>query len=202
MKSGILGPVMLEGKIVRLEPLNMTHFAGLLKAAQDPVIWPWLSMDLSDSKTLEKFIRVAMEQERRNGAYAFTVIMKDSGRIVGSSSYLDISRHDRTVEIGWTWYHPSVWGSMVNPECKYLLLQHAFEDWGALRVVLKTDHKNFHSQRAIKKLGAGFEGQLRNHRIRPDGSIRHTMLYSIIDTEWPAVRERLLKRLESSGTKG
>ncbi|WP_053959999.1 GNAT family N-acetyltransferase [Sulfobacillus thermosulfidooxidans] len=200
MGLSALGPLTLEGQVVRLEPLNMTHFSGLLQAAQDSRIWPWLSMDLSDSKTLEKFIRLAMEQERRNWSYTFAVIMKDSGRIVGSTRYLDISRHDRTLEIGWTWYHPSVWGSKVNPECKYLLLRHAFVEWGAIRVVLKTDHLNQHSQRAIEKLGAVFEGRLRNHRIRPDGSIRDTLLYSIIDTEWPAVRETLLSRLDVSGT--
>jgi RimJ/RimL family protein N-acetyltransferase len=102
------------------------------------------------------------------------------------------------LEIGWTWYSPNVWGTRVNPEAKLLLLQHAFEDWGAIRVQLKTDHENKHSQNAIKKLGAKFEGKLRNHMIRRDKTIRHSMMYSITREDWPVVRAKLRERLEHS----
>jgi RimJ/RimL family protein N-acetyltransferase len=96
----------------------------------------------------------------------------------------------------WTWYAPDVWATTINPECKFLLLQHAFETWGALRVQLKTDIKNTRSQAAIRKLGAQYEGTLRNHRLRPDGTVRDTVMFSIIDREWPDVKAGLLRRLE------
>ena len=102
-----------------------------------------------------------------------------------------------TVEIGSTWYSLDSQGTVVNPECKCLLLKHAFEDWGAIRVQLGTDANNVHSQRAILKLGAKFEGRLRNHGFRQDGSIRDTMLYSIISSEWPTVKKGLEARMEN-----
>ena len=117
--------------------------------------------------------------------------------MVGSTSYLDVAPKRKIAEIGSTWYSSDVQGTVVNPECKYLLLKHAFEEWGAIRVQLGTDVKNVHSQRAILKLGAKFEGRLRNHGIRPDGSIRDSMLYSIISEEWPAVKKGLEARIES-----
>jgi RimJ/RimL family protein N-acetyltransferase len=101
--------------------------------------------------------------------------------------------------IGWTWYSPEAWGRSVNPEAKLLLLEHAFETWGAVRVALKTDAKNLHSQAAIRKLGAKYEGTLRNHRIRRDGSLRDSVVFSIIDSEWPGVKAALLRRLEGYG---
>jgi RimJ/RimL family protein N-acetyltransferase len=117
--------------------------------------------------------------------------------MVGSTSYFGIVPKHKSAEIGYTWYSPDVWGTAVNPECKFLLLTHAFEDWGAVRVQLRTDANNAHSQRAILKLGAKFEGKLRNQGIRLDGSVRDSMLYSIIPSEWPTVKKRLEKRIES-----
>jgi RimJ/RimL family protein N-acetyltransferase len=108
---------------------------------------------------------------------------------------MEVQPRDRGVEIGWTWYAPRCWGTTVNPESKYVLLRHAFEEWGAIRVALKTDVLNVHSQAAIRKLGARFEGVLRQHRIRRDGSYRDTVMFSIVDSEWPHVRERLLSRI-------
>ncbi len=110
---------------------------------------------------------------------------------------MDTQPKSKATEIGWTWYSPKVWGTVVNPECKYLLLEHAFEEWGAIRIQLKTDNMNIHSQEAILKLGAKFEGRLRNHRFRRDGTIRDTMMYSIIREEWPEVKSSLNKRIES-----
>ena len=103
-------------------------------------------------------------------------------------------------EIGWTWYSPSVWGTVLNPECKLLLLAHAFEDWGAVRVQLKTDNNNLRSQRAILKLGAKYEGRLRHHRFRADGTLRDTMMYSILREEWAGVKVSLLARIALQGT--
>ena len=137
----------------------------------------------------------AMQAESQGREYPFVVLLVDSGRVVGSTRYLDVQEDDRTVEIGWTWYAPDTWGGVVNPEAKYLLMRHAFDDWGAIRVALKTDVRNLHSQAAIKKLGAKYEGLLRNQRIRPDGSYRDTVVFSITDREWPAVKLRLERRI-------
>jgi N-acetyltransferase len=133
--------------------------------------------------------------ESQGSAYPFTVILKETGRIVGSTRYLEVRAEHRGVEIGWTWYAPDAWGTVVNPEAKLLLLRHAFEDWKAIRVQFKTDHLNVHSRNAILKLGAKFEGSLRQHRVRSDGTIRDTVMFSILDTEWPAVQAELLERL-------
>ena len=191
-----LGPVTLEGRWVRLEPMRDQHFDGLLEAAQSSDIWHWMSRDLSDPANLAHWIDQALSSETAGEAYAFTVIDARTGRIVGSSRYLDIHSHDRGVEIGWTWYRPEVWGTTINPEAKWLLLQHAFTHWGALRVAFRTDHLNVRSQSAIRKLGAVYEGTLRNHRIRKDGSIRHTVSFSIISEEWAEISRGLLQRIE------
>ena len=128
--------------------------------------------------------------------YAFCVIGQVDGRVVGSTRFMDVTPEARGVEIGWTWYAPDVWGTQVNPEAKLLLMGHAFERWGAIRVYFKTDARNARSRAAILKLGAQFEGILRNHRIRPDGSYRDSAVYSVIDREWPDVRATLLARLK------
>jgi len=141
----------------------------------------------------------ALYASDRGTAYVFTVIDRATNRIVGSTRYMDIQAEHRGVEIGWTWYAPEVWGTAVNPECKLLLLTHAFEEWGAVRVMLKTDHRNARSQAAIRKLGAVYEGTLRQHRVRPDGTLRDTVVFSILDREWPAVRAGLYARLQALG---
>lgn len=190
-----LGPVALTGSFVRLEPLRPRHAGGLLHAGEDPEIWQWLSRRLLDRESVDRFIADAMEAESRGNEYAFAVIRLADERVVGSTRFMDIQRAHRGVEIGWTWYAKDVWGTVVNPEAKYLLLEHAFERWGAIRVALKTDGKNVRSQGAIRKLGAQYEGVLRSHRIRPDGSVRDTVMYSILSSEWPAVKKNLLARL-------
>ncbi len=141
-----------------------------------------------------------MRAERRNVEYAFAVVLKKNQRTIGSTAYLAIAAKHRRAEIGSTWYSPDFWGTAVNPECKFLLLRHAFEDWGAVRIQFGTDANNIHSQRAILKLGAKFEGTLRNHGIRPDGSVRDALLYSMIANEWPKVKSRLLARIRGLPT--
>jgi RimJ/RimL family protein N-acetyltransferase len=190
-----LGPVVLEGQVVRLEPLRPEHCAALLQVAQDDRIWAWLPQRLDSEPALRAFIEQGMAEEPKGKGYTFAVILRDSGRAVGCTKYSSPEAHDRGVEIGWTWYAPEVWGTQVNPEAKYLLMQHAFEQWGAIRVFFKTDERNARSRAAIAKLGAQFEGILRNHRIRPDGSYRNSVYFSVIDSEWPAVKAGLLARL-------
>ncbi|MCL5116346.1 MAG: GNAT family N-acetyltransferase [Firmicutes bacterium] len=190
-----LGPIVLQGHHLRLEPLSPAHEEALLKVSGDGGIWSWMSADLSDRGALRRWIEQAVADEAAGVSYAFAVIDMNTGRTVGSTRYLNIESHDLGVEIGWTWYTPEVWGTRINPEAKLLMLTHAFEDWGALRVALRTDHLNAHSQAAIRKLGAQYEGTLRNHRVRRDGTIRHTLVFSIIRAEWPDVKERLTRRV-------
>jgi N-acetyltransferase len=151
---------------------------------------------LRSREEVDQRIKDRLSAERRKAEYAFAVFLKTKNRMVGSTSYLEVAPKRRIAEIGSTWYSLDVQGTVVNPECKHLLLRHAFEDWDAIRVQLGTDIRNVRSQRAIAKLGAKFEGRLRNHGIRPDGSIRDTMLYSIISDEWPGVRKGLEARIE------
>ncbi|MGI0090311.1 MAG: GNAT family N-acetyltransferase [Nitrososphaerales archaeon] len=185
----------MTGIHVRLEPLDYDHVDALLQAGEG-FDWAWMSMDLSSRESMLKWIDAALKAQERNEEYPFVVkLLSERNRIIGSTRYLDVQCNQKGVEVGWTWYSPAVWGTPVNPESKFLLLKHAFEDWGAIRVQLKTDSNNLHSQRAILKLGAKFEGRLRNHRIRQDGTFRDSMIYSIIDSEWPKIRSGLLKRI-------
>lgn len=190
-----LGPVVLEGKHVRLEPLRPHHAEALAEAGGSEEIWPWMSATATTVEKAARFIAAAMQAEAKGLEYAFAVIRKADGRVVGSTRYLDVQAAHKGVEIGFTWYAPAVWGTAVNPACKFLLLQHAFETWGALRVQLKTDHMNTRSQAAIRKLGAKYEGTLRNHRIRPDGTVRHTVMFAVTCEEWPEVQAGLLGRI-------
>ena len=190
-----LGPVVLEGPRVRLEPLRQEHAEDLLAAAADPLVWRWLPEQIGSRSDLDRWLEDALQAQAGGTEYPFAVIDLRSGRAVGSTRYMDVSAAHRAVEVGWTWYAPQVWGTAVNPEAKLLLLGHAFERWEAIRLYLKTDSLNLRSRAAILKLGARYEGDLRNHRIRPDGSYRHSSYYSILDTEWPAVKAGLLARL-------
>src|SRR5438132_12669529 len=158
----------------------------------------WLQAVRGMSDVMARWLEMAMRVDSQDREYRFVVVRLTDNRVIGRPRYLDVQEEDRTVEIGWTWYAPDAWGGVVNPEAKYRLMRHAFEDWHAIRVALKTDVKNVHSQAAIKKLGARFEGTLRNQRIRPDGSYRDTVMFSIIESEWPAVKVRLEQRLATS----
>ncbi len=194
-----LGPVTLEGRFVRLEPLAEQHFDDLAVAAADPDIWRWLPTDSFTPQEFEAWFSAALGRPP-DMELPFAVIERSSGRAVGSTRYMDVDEVNRGVEIGWTWYRASAQGTAVNPEAKLLLLGHAFDDWGAIRVCLKTDSLNVRSRAAIEKLGAVYEGDLRNHRIRQDGTFRHSSYYSILPGEWPSVRARLEQRLSAERT--
>jgi N-acetyltransferase len=173
------------------------HAGALLEAGGAPEIWEWMPSRPVNAATMDAWLKKAIHAESLGREYPFVVMRLADSRLVGSTRYLDVQEDDRTVEIGWTWYAPDTWGGVVNPEAKYLLMRHAFETWGAIRVALRTDIRNLHSQAAIKKLGAKYEGLLRNQRIRPDGSYRDTVSFSVIDREWPAVKARLEARLRA-----
>jgi RimJ/RimL family protein N-acetyltransferase len=191
-----LGPCFLEGRFVKLEPLRQAHAEELFEAGRD-LDWDWMLGPLRTREEVQRRIEAGLKGEERDEEYPFAVRLKESRRLVGSTAYLVVVSKHKRAEIGSTWYSPKMQGTFVNPECKYLLLKHAFEDWGAVRVQLGTDANNIHSQRAILKLGAKFEGKLRNHGIRPDGTVRDAMLYSIISNEWPDVKASLLTRIHS-----
>ena len=196
MEPRALGPVTLAGDVVSLDPLRPGDAQSLFEATSG-VDWTWFLGPLKSLDAVSARISEGLEAERRNEAFAFAVRMKEGGRMIGSTSYLAVNQKHRRVEIGSTWYQPSHQGTAVNPECKYLLLKHAFEDWGAVRVQFVTDVNNIHSQRAIAKLGAKVEGRMRNYGIRQDGSLRDVILYSITAAEWNGVRSSLALRISS-----
>jgi len=192
LSGSALGPCVLNGKHVHLDPLQPSDSDAILEAARESD-WTWMPRDLDTRQSVDEWISEALRAQARGEEFAFVVKRHDE--VVGSTRYMDVQPKNKGAEIGWTWYRKSAWGTAVNPECKFLLLRHAFEDWGAIRVQLKTDVNNLHSQNAILKLGAKFEGRLRSHRFRKDGSIRDTMMYSITSEEWPAVRDGLSRRI-------
>lgn len=191
-----VAPVTLEGLHVRLEPLSAAHVDGLLAAGEDPEIWRYLPIGgFARRADAEAFVAVA-ERGRSSGTeLPFAIVRREDGRIVGSTRYLDVRPRDRALEIGWTWLSREVWRTPVNTECKLLLLRHAFEDLGAHRVQLKTDLRNLRSQRAIERIGGVREGVLRRHMTLHDGHVRDTVLFSLVDAEWPAAKARLEARL-------
>lgn len=187
-----VAPVTLTGRIVRLEPLSEAHVPDLTAVGLDPGIWQnMLYGDIDSGAKMLGFVRDLLRRQARGTDLPFAVIHLASGHAVGCTRYLDIQPEHRGVEIGGTWYGLAYQRTGVNTECKYLLLRHAFETWGCIRVQLKTDLRNERSQRAIERIGAVKEGVLRNHMTRPDGMIRHSVYYSIIDSEWPTVKMRL-----------
>jgi len=183
-----VNPVVLTGRLVRLEPLTFDHVPDLVEAGRDEAVWrlmPYGPVATADRMT--ELVRQTLETPTDR---TFAVIHLATGRAVGSTRYLDIRPSHRGLEIGGTWYAPEHQRTGVNTECKYLLLRHAFEVLGCIRVQLKTDFRNERSQRAIERIGAVREGVLRNHMIQPDGHRRATVMYSITDDEWPDVRAR------------
>jgi RimJ/RimL family protein N-acetyltransferase len=189
-------PVVLYGDAVRLEPLDYTHAEDLLTAGADPEIWRYLPIPQPTAvNQLRAWIDEAWQLASAGEQIPFAIIDPESQRAIGSTRYLEIRRTWRTLEIGWTWLAASARHTRVNTECKYLLLRHAFEDLGALRVQFKTDRRNEESQRSIERLGAVKEGVLRKQRVNHDGFVRDAVYYSIVDEEWPGVKVRLEEML-------
>ncbi|HET7578901.1 MAG TPA: GNAT family protein [Bacillales bacterium] len=189
-------PVELTGKRAKLIPMEQIHVKELYEAGNDKNIW-YMPMDIKTPEDMEQLVENALRDRRNGSAFPFVIMDQDSGKIVGSTRFLDISAANRGLEIGWTWLSPTVWRTRINTECKYLLLQDGFESLKTIRVQLKTDERNIRSQKAIQRLGAVKEGTLRNHRILRDGYYRNTVYFSIIDSEWPQVKKRLLGFLEA-----
>jgi RimJ/RimL family protein N-acetyltransferase len=187
--------VPLEGELVRLEPLEESHAEELWEAAQAPEIWEWLVDIGADRELFERWLETSVQatEEDREGVFATRELR--GGTVVGSTRYMNVRRADRVVEIGWTWLNPAAWRTGVNVEAKLLMLEHAFERLGCLRVELKTDARNKRSRAAMEALPAQFEGVLRKHMVIPGIGVRDSAYYSVIDEEWPAVRANLERRL-------
>ncbi len=188
-------PVVLEGYGVRLEPLEEPHADGLRRAAADGNLWElWFTL-VPRAEEVEEYIAQALRGQRDGGMLPWAVVDSRSGAVVGSTRYHDILRDVDRVEIGYTWYARQAQGTSVNPACKLLLMKHAFETLGCAVVGLRTDPFNFRSQAAIERLGAKKDGVIRHHQRRRDGSVRDSVMYSILAAEWPEVRRNLQLRL-------
>jgi RimJ/RimL family protein N-acetyltransferase len=179
-----------------LEPLHPDHAEGLYLAAQDPRIWEWMPVDPSVSPpAFGEWFGQAADALRRGEEVPFAVRETATGELVGCTRYLALAPEHRRLEVGWTWYAPRVWRTGINVECKLLLFGHAFEHLSCRRVELKTDARNERSRGAMLALGAQFEGIHRKHMVLRGGGVRDSAWYSVIDDEWPVVRDRLRARL-------
>ncbi len=189
-------PVTLTGRFVRLEPLGEEHVRGLTAIGLEEDIWRYMPYgQMRNEEDIRGWVRHMLALQARGTDLPFAVIDLATGCVAGATRYLEIRPEHRGLEIGGTWYGASYRRTRVNTESKYLLFEHAFERLKCIRVQIKTDSRNERSQRAIERLGAVREGMLRNHMILPDGHIRHSIYYSIVDTEWPTVKARLLEML-------
>ncbi len=189
-------PLTLEGEVVRLEPLHSDHIPALMAiATATPDVFRYTSTPVDEAQRDAYFERAFRERDSGE-AYPFAVFYQPTDTLIGSTRFADIRWKYRNCELGFTWYAPAYQGTAVNPESKYLMLRYAFETLGFIRVQIHTHIKNVQSQRAIRKLGAVYEGVLRNHMITKDGEIRDTMVFSMIDRDWPEVKTLLENRLE------
>ena len=186
----------LEGSLVILEPLTPEHSEGLWAAAQPAEIWAWLTNIGVGRDRFDLWMEMALEAAASGTEGPFAIRSRVNGApLIGSSRYLNVRRPDRVVEIGWSWLTPGVWGTGANVETKLLMMGHAFERLGCVRVEFKTDSRNERSRGALAALPAKFEGVMRRHMIVPDIGQRDSAYYSVIDEEWPAVRDNLELRL-------
>jgi RimJ/RimL family protein N-acetyltransferase len=191
-----LAPATLIGRFVRLEPLSEAHAEALAEVGMEETIWQHMPYGPMRTPTdIRRWVHDLLERAQGGTDLPFAVVHLASGRIAGATRYMDIRPKDRGLEIGGTWYGTDFQRTIVNTESKYLLLRKAFEDLKCIRVQLKTDSRNVRSQRAIERIGGVQEGMLRNHMILPDGTIRHSIYYSILDSEWPAVKAHLEAKL-------
>jgi RimJ/RimL family protein N-acetyltransferase len=185
-------PVVLTGKHARLEPMTEEHVPALAEIGVGQPFWDFMVYGRMETvEDMRGWVLDILSRAEKGTDLPFVVIHLASGRVAGATRYLNIEPQHRGLEIGGTWYGPEFQRTAVNTECKYLLLRHAFETLGCIRVQLKTDLRNERSQKAIERIGAVKEGVLRNHMILPDGYYRHSVYYSILDTEWPRVKKRL-----------
>jgi RimJ/RimL family protein N-acetyltransferase len=191
-----VAPQQLEGHGVRLEPLSLEHESGLKAAAEDGKLWELFFTSVPEPEKTRKYVEDALQGQQRGDMLPWAVRDLKSGDIVGSTRYHDIVPAAYRVEIGWTWYAQRCQRTHVNTVCKLLLFFHAFESLGCKVVGLRTDNFNFRSQRAIEALGAKKDGVIRHHWPRRDGSVRDSVMYSVLADEWPGLKKHLELRLK------
>ncbi len=192
MTTPWISPIVLNGKYVRLEPMTEDHIPGLAEIGVGQTFWDFMLYGRMDSvEDMRNWVKDILSRAEKGTDLPFVAIHLASGKVAGATRYLNIMPKDRGLEIGGTWYGTEYQRTPVNTECKYLLLTHAFERLGCIRVQLKTDLRNVRSQNAIERIGAKREGILRNHMILPSGQFRDSVFYSILDSEWPEVKKRL-----------
>jgi len=173
----------------------MQHAAGLAGIGLDEDLWKWIPTPVRTADEMSRYVQTALNEQKSGSALPFVLMEKASGRIIGSTRYANIERVHHRVEIGWTWVARHWQRTPVNTEAKYLLLRHAFETLQCIRVELKTDSLNERSRAAILRIGAREEGTFRNHMITASGRIRHTVYFSILDSEWPEVKAQVERKL-------
>jgi N-acetyltransferase len=196
MSSGplnIVSPLTLEGSVVRLEPVRREHAELFWEIAKNDLedIFRWIPYSMKTPEDFRRLIDTAFGEQERGESIVFATVEQNSGRVIGSTRFMNIDRNNRRVEIGSTWIAPQWQRTGVNTEAKYLMLRHAFETWKCMRVELKTDALNQKSRNAILRIGAKEEGTLRRHLLTWSGRVRDTVYFSVLDNEWPEVKTRL-----------
>jgi N-acetyltransferase len=186
-----LEPVTLEGTHVRLVPMTLEHVPALWEAGRDPEIWRLTISQVHSEDDMRAYVDAALRAQAAGTALPFVTTEAATGRVIGSTRFGNYDETHRRAEIGWTWIAAPWQRTAINTEAKYLMLRHAFEVLGCLRVELKTDVLNEQSRRAILRIGAKEEGIFRKHQVTETGRVRDSAYYSIIDDEWPAVKARL-----------
>jgi len=191
-------PLVLAGRFVRLEPLAPAHFDGLWEIARDPELWRWTQAQIKTREDIDRYLNIALDWQRAGSALPFATCSVAESKPVGSTRFANIDRENRKAEIGWTWIGKPWQRTAINTEAKLLMLRHAFEVEGCIRVELKTDVLNQQSRTAIRRLGAQEEGIFRHHNITESGRIRDTVYYSVLEAEWPAVKQNLESKIAAS----
>jgi len=191
----VVKPTVLEGRVVRLEPLSLSHHEGLCQVGLDEGLWGFTTSLVKTPDDLRRYIETALAWQRAGTALPFATVHREAGQVVGSTRFANIDSANRRLEIGWTWVARPWQRTAVNTEAKYLMLRHAFEDLGAIRVEFKTDALNQRSRVALLRIGARQEGIFRHHMVLESGRIRDSVYFSIIDDEWPEVKASLEARL-------
>ncbi len=197
MKKRWIEPVMLSGSNVILEPLSPEHLEGMIAAVKDGELWNLWFTSIPSPEKAEAYIKTALDMRENAGAMPFIVRDRETNKIIGCTRYFNVDEVNQRLEIGHTWYSESYQRTAVNTESKYLLLSHAFEKLSAIAVEFRTHWHNHKSRAAIARLGAKQDGVLRNHAKSADGVYRDTVVFSIINLEWPAVRQSLLFKLKA-----
>ncbi|MGH9773764.1 MAG: GNAT family N-acetyltransferase [Candidatus Acidiferrales bacterium] len=188
-------PVVLEGRHVQLEPMTNAHHAELCEVGLDEDLWKWIPQPVCTHQDMRAYIEKALAEQSAGSALPFVTIERNLNRGVGSTRYGNIDTANHRLEIGWTWIAKAWQRTAVNTEAKYLMLRHAFETYKCIRVEFKTDSLNQKSRDALRRIGAVEEGIFRNHMMTSTGRLRHSVYFSIVESEWPSVKNRLEEKL-------